>query len=97
MGAQFSTWNEANSCGERTCRRARLVAAWWRRPRIACPGCTVLAADVVDQPNVGDWAREFARNARMEPPAGERRSYEVLRRWLVALDRAGTLSGRLRR
>jgi hypothetical protein len=64
---EFSTWNEANSCGERTCRRARLVAAWWRQLRIACPGCTVLAADLVDQPNAGDWAREFRRNARMEP------------------------------
>lgn len=64
---EFSTWNEANACGERTCRRARLVAAWWRQLRLACRGCTVLAADLVDQPNVGDWAREFRRHANMEP------------------------------
>ena len=64
---EFSTWNEANSCGERTCRRAALVAAWYRRLRIACPGCTLLAADLVDQPNLGDWAREFRHDATVQP------------------------------
>lgn len=64
---EFSTWNEANACGERTCRRARLVAAWYRQLRILCHGCTLLAADLVDQPNLGDWGREFRRNATVQP------------------------------
>ncbi|HEY5142994.1 MAG TPA: hypothetical protein VII98_05790 [Solirubrobacteraceae bacterium] len=64
---EFSTWNEANSCGERTCHRASLVAAWYRRLRIACPGCTLLAADLVDQPNLGDWASAFRRSATVQP------------------------------
>lgn len=64
---ELSTWNEANACGERTCRRAKLVAAYYRRLRMACPGCTLLAADLVDQPNLGDWAREFRRNATVQP------------------------------
>lgn len=64
---EFSAWNEANACGERTCRRAKLVAAYYRQLRIACPGCTLLAADLIDQPNLGDWAREFRRNATVQP------------------------------
>ncbi len=64
---EFSTWNEANSCGERTCRRVALVAAYYRRLRIACSGCTLLAADLVDQPNAGEWAREFRRAAVVQP------------------------------
>ena len=64
---EFSTWNEANACGERTCRRASLVAAYWRQLRLACPGCTVLAADLVDAPNIGSWVRDFRRAASMPP------------------------------
>lgn len=64
---EFSTWNEANACGERTCRRAKLVAAYYRVLRTACPDCTLLAADLVDQPNVGGWASEFRSYAGSEP------------------------------
>ena len=64
---EFSAWNEANSCGERTCKRARLVASYYRQLRIACSGCTLLAADLVDQPNLTDWAHEFRRYATVQP------------------------------
>ncbi len=64
---QFSSWNEANACGERTCHRAHLVAAYYRRLRIACPGCTLLAADLVGQPNITEWAREFEHYATIQP------------------------------
>jgi hypothetical protein len=64
---EFSTWNEANMCGERTCRRARLVAAWYRTLRTTCPRCTLLAADLVDQPNLAAWARAFRRHATVQP------------------------------
>lgn len=64
---EFSSWNEANSCGERTCKRAKLVAAYYRQLRIACSGCTLLAVDLVDQPNAGSWAREFRHYATVQP------------------------------
>ncbi len=63
----FATWNEANHCGEPTCRRPKLVAAYWRVLRRACPGCRVLAAEVLDQPNAVAWIREFRRHARVRP------------------------------
>jgi hypothetical protein len=63
----FATWNEANHCGEPTCHRARLVAAYYRKLRRECPGCRILAAEVLDQPNMVRWVRTFRRAAHEEP------------------------------
>ena len=60
----FATWNEANHCGEPTCHREKLVAAYYRKLRQACPRCKVLAAELLDMPNVLHWAREFQRHYR---------------------------------
>ena len=84
---EFSTWNEANSCGERTCRRARLVAAYYRRLRIACPGCTLLASDLVDQPNAGEWAREFRRAATVQPTRWGLHNYLDVNRYTTSYTR----------
>jgi hypothetical protein len=63
----FATWNEANHCGEPTCHRPRLVAAYYRKLRRECPGCRILAAEVLDQPNMVRWVRTFRRAAHEEP------------------------------
>lgn len=63
----FATWNEANHCGEPTCHRPRLVAAYYRVLRTECPSCRVLAAELLDQPNMVSWVREFRRYSRVEP------------------------------
>src|SRR3954453_13463232 len=63
----FATLNEANHCGEPTCHRARLVAAYYRKPRGECPDCRILAAEVLDQPNMVRWVRSFRRAAHEEP------------------------------
>ncbi|MEA2324791.1 MAG: hypothetical protein QOD81_4641 [Solirubrobacteraceae bacterium] len=63
----FATWNEANHCGEPTCHRARLVASYYRALRRECTDCRILAAEVLDMPNMVKWVREFRRAARMEP------------------------------
>ena len=63
----FATWNEANHCGEPTCHREKLVAAYWRKLRQACPSCRILAAELLDQPNLLAWVRAFRREAKVEP------------------------------
>ncbi|HEX2016570.1 MAG TPA: hypothetical protein VGN69_07730 [Solirubrobacteraceae bacterium] len=63
----YSTWNEANLCGEPTCHRVALVAAYYRTLRHNCPGCHVLAAELLDLPNMVSWARQFRRAARVDP------------------------------
>ena len=64
---EFATWNEANHCGEPTCHRPRLVAAYYRKLRRECRDCRILAAEVLDMPNMVRWVRSFKRAARAEP------------------------------
>jgi hypothetical protein len=57
----FATWNETNHCGEKVCHRPRLIAAYYKALRRACPGCTILAAEVIDLPSMVKWIRTFRR------------------------------------
>jgi hypothetical protein len=63
----FSVWNEANSCGSGTCNRPDIVARYYNTLRRNCPGCKIVAADLLDQPNMVSWTRRFRRAARVEP------------------------------
>lgn len=64
---EFAAWNEANHCGEPTCHRPALVAAYYRKLRRECPACTILAAEVLDTPNMVRWVKAFKRAAHTEP------------------------------
>jgi hypothetical protein len=64
---EFATWNEANHCGEPTCHRPELVAAYWRKLRIACPQCKILGAEVLDMPNMTSWVKAFRRVSKVQP------------------------------
>jgi hypothetical protein len=63
----FATWNEANHCGEPTCHRPQLVAAYYKALRRECRQCRILAAEVLDMPNMVSWVRSFRRAAHEEP------------------------------
>jgi hypothetical protein len=63
----YASWNEANHCGEPTCHRPELVAAYWRKLRTACPSCRILAAEVLDMPNMTSWVKAFRHAAKVEP------------------------------
>ena len=77
----FSAWNEANHCGEGTCRRPDLVARYFNALRRNCTGCKVLAADLLDQPNMVRWVRDFRRAARFEPRYWGLHNYVSLNRF----------------
>ena len=57
----FAAWNEANHCGEPTCNRVDRVVSYYRVIRRRCRGCKVLAAELLDFPNMGHWVRKFRR------------------------------------
>ena len=63
----YAAWNEANHCGTGTCKKPELVAKYFNAIRRNCSGCKVVAADLLDQPNMVSWARRFRRAARYEP------------------------------
>jgi hypothetical protein len=63
----YATWNEANHCGEPTCHRPALVAAYYRKLRRECPSCRILAAELLDMPNMVTWVKQFRRASRVVP------------------------------
>jgi hypothetical protein len=63
----YAAWNEANHCGEPTCKRVDRVVAYYKVMRRLCPSCKVLAAELLDFPNMTKWVREFRRRAQVDP------------------------------
>lgn len=66
----FATWNEANYCGEPTCRHPALVAAYYRQMVRICPHCRVLGAELLDISNMVRWVRAFQRALHRYPRWG---------------------------
>jgi hypothetical protein len=64
---EWATWNEANHCSQATCRHPRLVARYYDALRRSCRACTVLGAEVLDQPNMVSWVRAFEAEAKVRP------------------------------
>jgi hypothetical protein len=63
----FATWNEANYCGQPTCRRPGLVAAYYTRLRAACHSCHILGAELLDVPGMVQWVARERRAIGREP------------------------------
>ena len=60
----LGTWNEANQHAQPTFRHPKRAAEYYNALRSACPGCQVVAADVLDDPNMVSWVRAFQRYVR---------------------------------
>src|SRR3954451_14067012 len=59
---EWVTWNEPNLS-----QTASRTARQWRALKHACPSCTVVAADLVDRPNLSRWAKLFVKTAHQQP------------------------------
>jgi hypothetical protein len=60
----LGVWNEANQRAQPTFRHPERAAEYFNVIRRSCGGCKVVAADVLDDPNMVDWVRAFRRQAR---------------------------------
>jgi Glycosyl hydrolase catalytic core len=78
----FSTWNEANLPGEGP-NNPRLVASYYRVLKRVFPTAKILAADLLDLPNVVGWVRGFKRAARTEPRYWGLHNYVTANRFQV--------------
>ena len=63
----FAAWNEANHKSQPTARSPRLAASYWNALRSVCRGCTLVAADLLDQSNLVAYLRSFRRYAKGSP------------------------------
>ena len=59
-----SPWNEANHRSQPTFKNPKRAAQYYNAVRKACRGCRIVAADVIDEPNMVAWLKRFRRHAR---------------------------------
>jgi Glycosyl hydrolase catalytic core len=65
----YAAWNEINHKSQPTSTAPARAAAFYDVVRDNCPGCTVVAADVLDQAGFADYLRRF--RAAVKGPAPE--------------------------
>jgi len=58
---EFATWNEPNLRGQAAEKRPGLLAGYWKVMKAVCPGCIVLAPELLDLSTAPAWARRFER------------------------------------
>jgi hypothetical protein len=64
---EFSPWNEVNHHSQPTFRKPKAAATYYNVVRAACRGCTVVAADVLDQAGLDRYLSTFKRYAKGNP------------------------------
>jgi len=58
---EFAGWNEANHSGQPTFRRPDMVAAYYKTLLARCPGCKILPASLLDNPNLVSWTTQLRK------------------------------------
>lgn len=61
---EYATWNEANYCGEPLCHKPKLAARYYDAMVRACPKCTILGAELLDDASMAKWVRSFEHRAK---------------------------------
>jgi len=59
----FGAWNEANHKTQPLAHNPRMAARYYNAMRSACRRCNIVAADVLDDPEMPTWIRTFKRYA----------------------------------
>jgi hypothetical protein len=62
----FGTWNEANHKSQPVYHRPKLTARYYNALLRICPSCTVVAADLLDEPSLPGYVRKF-RSVALHP------------------------------
>ena len=60
----ISPWNEANHRSQPTFKNPKRAAQFYNVVRKNCVGCTIVAADVIDEVNMERWLKVFKRTAK---------------------------------
>jgi hypothetical protein len=63
----FLTWNEANHCSQPVCHKPRVVARYFDVMTANCPGCKIVAADLLDIDSMPRWIRDFRKAVKRTP------------------------------
>jgi hypothetical protein len=93
----FIAWNEANHCSQPTCHDPARAAAYFDVLRSSCAACTVVAADVLDTPDMVGWLKAFRAAAHHTPSIWGLHNYLDANRFSTRGTRAmlGAVRGRI--
>jgi hypothetical protein len=84
----FSTWNEANHPGQPTADQPGAAARLYEAVVAECPGCTVVAIEVLDISSMDDWLAAFRRSLKSSPQLWGLQNYgDVTRNRTTMTDR----------
>jgi hypothetical protein len=84
----FGTWNEANHPGQPTAGQPGAAARLYEAIAAECPGCTVVAIEVLDIDGMDDWLADFRRSLRSSPQLWGLQNYgDVTRNRTTMTDR----------
>jgi hypothetical protein len=79
---EYSPWNEANHQSQPTYHQPRWAARYYNIVRSSCRGCTIVALDVLDQPDMVRYVCAFKRWARGRPRLWGLHNYRQVNRRL---------------
>jgi hypothetical protein len=63
----YAPWNEINHASQPTARAPQRAAQYYNVVKADCPGCTVLAGDVLDQAGMTRYVKQYRRHLDGEP------------------------------
>lgn len=63
----YTTWNEANHEAQSVSNAPERVAGYYEELVAACPGCTIVAGDVLDSGGYVNWLRRFEAATTLNP------------------------------
>jgi hypothetical protein len=63
----YAPWNEINHASQPTSDAPARAAGYYNVVKTECPGCTVLAGDVLDQPGMARYLKVYRRHLKGTP------------------------------
>jgi len=63
----YTAWNEANHASQPVAQRPEAAAGFYEELRSACPGCTIVAGDVLDSGAYVRWLQRFEAATSSSP------------------------------
>jgi len=77
----YAAWNEINHASQPTHDHPERAAEYYNVVKAACRGCTVVAADVLDQPGMTSYLARYERKLADEPQAWGLHNYADVNRF----------------
>lgn len=77
----YAAWNEPNNQSQPTDKNPRRAAQYANVLKEECPRCTLIAGDVLDEPDAPEWLTTYSRFLKAKPAAWGIHDYSATNRF----------------